>query len=130
VKGVDTNVVLRLLLDDDPGQSARAKDAVRRESAAGMCRVSHIVLCEVVWVLQSGYRYARKEVDDAVHALLLSDHVEVEEPDVARSALYAFRTSRADFADCLIGMANGFRGCERTLTFDRRAAELAEFELI
>jgi predicted nucleic-acid-binding protein len=75
-------------------------------------------------------RYRRQEIGDAVQALLGSDELLVEEQGIVRSALYAFRISRAGFADCLLGMSNGFQGCVRTLTFDRRAAELDEFELI
>lgn len=130
MKGLDTNVVLRLLLEDDPAQTNRARAVVRRESAARKCWVNRVVLCEVVWVLESAYRYSREQIGDAVQALLLSDDLALEQRDVVRSALYAFRTSRADFSDCLIGMSNGLQGCERTLTFDRRAAALDEFELI
>lgn len=130
MKGLDTNVVLRLLLEDDPTQAARARAAVRRESSPEKCWVNRIVLCEVVWVLESAYKYRREQIGDAVQALLLSDDLALEQRDVVRSALYVFRTSRADFSDCLLGMSNGLRGCERTLTFDRRAAELDEFELI
>ncbi len=130
MKGVDTNVVLRLLLDDDPGQAERARNAVRRESATAKCWVNRIVLCEVVWVLDSAYGYRRQEIGDAVQALLRSDELLVEDQSIVRSALYAFRVSRAGFGDCLLGMSNGFQGCTRTLTFDRRAAELDEFQLI
>lgn len=130
MKGLDTNVVLRLLLEGDPAQATRARAAVRHESVVEKCWLNRIVLCEVVWVLESAYRYRREQIGDAVQALLLSDDLVLEQRDVVRSALYAFRTSRADFSDCLLGMANGLQGCARTLTFDRRAAELDEFELI
>jgi predicted nucleic-acid-binding protein len=55
---------------------------------------------------------------------------DIEGHRLVRDALYLFRTSRADFADCLVGLSNGLAGCERTATFDRRAAELDEFKLI
>lgn len=130
MKGLDTNVVLRLLLEDDPTQAARARAAVRRESSPEKCWVNRVVLCEVVWVLESAYKYRRDQIGDAVQALLLSDDLALEQRNVVRSALYVFRTSRADFSDCLLGMSNGLQGCERTLTFDRRATELDEFEQI
>jgi predicted nucleic-acid-binding protein len=130
LKGVDTNVVLRLLLEDDLGQAERARNAIRRERAGGRCWVNRIVVCEAVWVLQSAYGYPREQIGDAVQALLRSDELRIEEDDIVRSALYAFRISRAGFADCLLGMSNGFQGSTRTLTFDRRAAELNEFEVI
>lgn len=62
--------------------------------------------------------------------LLEADEIQVETTAVVRSALYAYRVSQAGFADCLIAMSNGFAGCERTATFDRKAAERDEFELI
>jgi predicted nucleic-acid-binding protein len=62
--------------------------------------------------------------------LMRSDEVTLEGHGVVRDALYLFLTSRADFADCLIGPVDGLADCEGTGTFDRRAAHLDEFELI
>jgi predicted nucleic-acid-binding protein len=91
VKGVDTNIVLRLLLANDPGQAEPARNAIRRESAMARCWVNRIVLCEVVcemvWVLESAYGYRRQEIGDAVQALLRSGELLVEEQGIVRSAL-------------------------------------------
>lgn len=89
MKGLDTNVGLRLLVEDDQAQSARARTAVHRKSVTEKCWVNHVVLCEVVSVLGSAYRYRRHHVGDAVHALLRSDELVIEDRDVVRSALYA-----------------------------------------
>lgn len=130
MKGLDTNVVLRLLLADDPDQAQRAREYIEHASAAARCWINRIVLCEAVWVLERSYRYGREQIASTVELLLEADEIQIEDAVVVRSALYAYRISQAGFADCLIGMANGLAGCERTATFDRKAAELDEFELI
>lgn len=130
MKGLDTNVLLRLLLDDEPEQARRAIGYVERAFAHARVWINRIVLCELIWVLERSYRYRRPEISATIQRLLETDELMVEDPEIVRSALYAYQVSRADFSDCLLGMSNGFAGCARTATFDRRAAELDEFELI
>lgn len=130
VKGLDTNIVLRLLLADDPVHVDRATSYVERESADVPCWINRVVLCEVIWVLERSFRFARAQITDVVEWLLQADELVLEDAAVVRSALYAYRVSNANFSDCLIGMSNGLSGCERTATFDRRAGRLDEFELI
>jgi predicted nucleic-acid-binding protein len=92
--------------------------------------VNRIVLCELAWTLERRYGFQRALVADAIDQILKSDDFAVEDYDAVGFALYIYRTSKADFPDCLLGVTNGFLGCERTATFDRKAAELDEFELI
>lgn len=80
--------------------------------------------------MTTAFRFDRQRVGAIIMLLLRSKEVPIEDQRLVRDALYLFRTSRADFADCLIGLSNGFAGCERTATFDRQAAQLDEFELI
>jgi predicted nucleic-acid-binding protein len=130
VKGLDTNVLLRLLIADDAGQVARARIWLRAQARDERFLINRIVMCELVWTLRSGYRYGREQIADAIDPMLKSHAVVVEDYDGVSFALYLYRTSGADFADCLIGVTNGFLGCTGTATFDQRAAELDEFELI
>lgn len=130
MKGLDTNVLLRLLIADDPEQAARARAYVERAAIRARCLVNRIALCELLWVLESVYGFDRHQIADTVHYLLLADELVIEDVEIVRSALYAYRVSSADFADCLLGMSNGYLGCERTATFDRKAGRLGEFELI
>jgi predicted nucleic-acid-binding protein len=130
VKGLDTNVLLRLLLDDEPQQAQRAIRYVEREFVLAQVWVNRIVLCELIWVLERSYGYRRVDISETVQRLLETDELMVEDAEVVRSALYAYRISGADFSDCLLGMSNGRLGCERTATFDRKAGQLDEFELI
>ena len=126
--GLDTNVVVRLFVDDDPRQARTARALV-----AGRCSesdpgfVNRIVLCELVWVLESVHGYGRAKVSGVIAELLASRDILVEDGDLAYSALATFRTTNADFADALIGTVNRQRGCEATATFDRKAARLPAF---
>lgn len=130
MKGIDTNVLLRLITADDAKQIERVRKYLRQERQHAPFWINQVVLCELVWSLTTSFKFDRQSVAAVIMRLLRSDEVTVEGHRVARDALFLFRTSRADFADCLIGLSNGLAGCERTETFDRRAAELDEFELI
>jgi predicted nucleic-acid-binding protein len=88
------------------------------------------MICELVWTLRRGFRFDRGQIADVVDRMLKSRALEIEDYDGLGFALYLYQTSGADLADCLLGVTNGLLGCERTATFDRRAAELDQFELI
>ena len=130
MKGVDTNILLRIITADDPQQVERARQFLRQQRQHAPFWINRIVICELVWVLAISFKFDRQRVASVIALLLRSDEVTIEEHRVVRDALYLFRTSKADFADCLIGLSNGLAGCERTATFDREAARLDEFELI
>jgi predicted nucleic-acid-binding protein len=130
LKGIDTNILLRIITTDDPKQAERATRFLREQRQHAPFWINRIVLCELVWALTSSFRFDRQRVADVLALLLRSDEVAIEGHRAVRDALYLFRTSRADFSDCLIGLSNGLAGCARTATFDRRAAALDEFELI
>ena len=130
MKGLDTNVLIRLLFADDPEQTARGRAFVADRPAGEPLFVNRIVICELVWTLRRGFRFERGQIADVVDRMLKSRALEIENYDALGFALYLYQTSGADLADCLLGVTNGLLGCERTATFDRRAAELDEFELI
>jgi predicted nucleic-acid-binding protein len=116
VTGLDTNVLLRYLLRDDPGQAARAGREIERGERF---LIDAIVLCEVVWVLEAGYGLSRRDVAATLERLLATAQFEIESKDLAIAALDDFRRSTADFSDCLIGRRNRAAGAEETVTFDR-----------
>ncbi|HSA81392.1 MAG TPA: type II toxin-antitoxin system VapC family toxin [Geminicoccaceae bacterium] len=130
MKGLDTNVLLRMITADDPEQIARVRRYLRQERHHAPFWINRIVLCELVWSLATAFKFDRPRVAAVIMLLLRSDEVTIEGHRIVRDALYLFQTSNADFADCLIGLSNGLAGCERTATFDRGAARLDEFELI
>lgn len=92
--------------------------------------VSTIVIIEIVWVLLSRYRYSRALVRDALLQLLQLPHLRVERDIAVRRAIASFRTSKADFADCLIAQLSLAAGCEYTLTFNQDAAQLPGMRLL
>jgi predicted nucleic-acid-binding protein len=130
VRGLDTNVLLRLLVADDPAQVARARAWLRAHRQDERFLINRIVLCELVWTLRRAYLFDREQIADVIDRVLKSYAVVVEDEHSVEFALYLYRISGADFADCLLGVTNGFLGCASTATFDQRAAELDEFELI
>ena len=129
--GLDTNVVVRYLAQDDTKQSAAATRFIERTlSPENPGFVASITLCEIVWVLAECYNADRKRIKAVVEGLLAAKQISVEEPDVVWRALRAWDASAADFSDALIGQIVAARGGEKTLTFDRAAAKLAGFELL
>jgi predicted nucleic-acid-binding protein len=124
VTGLDTNVLLRYLLRDDPGQAARAGREIERGERF---LIDAIVLCEVVWVLEAGYGLSRRDVAATLERLLATAQFEIESKDLAIAALDDFRRSTADFSDCLIGRRNRAAGAEETVTFDRSLKGLPGF---
>lgn len=127
--GLDTNTLVRLIVDDDPEQAARARNAVRRAVADGnRLFVNRIVLTEVVWVMERAYKRPREEICLVLDRLLNTADLIVEDHDIAVEALERYRAGPAGFADGLIAVGNRVSGCACTLTFDRKAVRLPEFQ--
>ncbi len=128
--GLDTNVLVRYITQDDLGQAKAASRIMGSLSAEAPGFVSLIVVTELIWVLEGSYNFSRKDLDQVLQALLLSKELIIERTDSVVHALRIFRSSRADFADCLIERCCHSNGCEYTVTFDRRAATGAGMRLI
>jgi predicted nucleic-acid-binding protein len=126
--GLDTNVLVRYVVADDPGQSQRAARFIEsRCTKDDPGFVDRVALCEMVWVLTRGYGYERDDIVRVVEALLASTDIVLEDHQSVRQALHAFETDAVGFADALIGLVNRERGCDATATFDRRAARFDAF---
>jgi predicted nucleic-acid-binding protein len=131
MKGLDTNVLVRYLVRDEPSQERAAYRFFEATAERGeRLLVNAIVLCELVWVLRSSYDYGKPDVAAAVEKILSAEQFEVEDVDTAWLALADYRSGAADFADCLIGRRNLRLGCESTATFDGRLKILDAFELL
>ncbi|MGE3295631.1 MAG: PIN domain-containing protein [Geminicoccaceae bacterium] len=129
--GVDTNVLLRLLLDDDADQARRARALVAAAAEAHEpVFVNRAVLCETLWVLGRGYRFDRNQIARAVELLLAAPALRLEDHAAVDEALTVFRAGTLGFVDALIGVLNRRAGCATTYTFDRRAAEAGEFTAV
>lgn len=128
--GLDTNVLVRLLTEDDPAQAAAARSFVERALARGeRLFVGAVVLAELAWLLSSAYRFRKADVARAVEALLSTEGFEVEGREAARVALDRYRAGKGDLADHLIGARNELAGCASTFTFDRALAGASGFRL-
>ena len=120
--GLDTNVVVRYLTHDDPAQTAAAVRAMDSLSPDSPGFLSLIVMTELVWVLEVSYRFKKGEIVEVLEALLRSKELIVERAEIVWQALRKFRSTKADFADCLIERLGHAAECGHTITFDRRAA--------
>jgi len=128
VIGLDTNVLLRYLVQDDPKQAALANEAIETQcTLATPGFISQIVLCELVWVLEKSYGQSRKQVSLVLEKLLQTNSLNIEELPLVWQALQDYRAVNVDFADALIARKHTKNGCVTTLTFDKKAARLAAF---
>ena len=126
--GLDTNVLVRYLVQDDPAQAGKAARLIEQAADRGdRLFVSCIVLCELVWVLSGCYGATKAELVEVLGKILDTTQFEIEHKDCARAALADFRTHRADYADCLIGRIGQALGCRSTHSFDKGAAPLPTF---
>jgi predicted nucleic-acid-binding protein len=126
--GVDTNVLVRYLVKDDQSQFERARKLISRRTGAGeKVLVSLLVLLETEWVLRSRYAVPKADIVGAFSALLDAAEVFFEDESSVEAALYTWKDSVAEFADCLIGAHHSRLGCSATATFDKRALAVAGF---
>jgi predicted nucleic-acid-binding protein len=126
--GVDTNVLVRYLTRDDQPQYEKARRMIDREVAkGGPVLVSLLVLLETEWVLRSRYEMAKADIVTAFSALLDTADLTFEDEPSVETAVYSWKDSAADFADCLIEARNRRLGCRATATFDVTALKLAGF---
>ena len=129
--GLDTNVLIRYVVQDDPRQSEAAGRLIE-----GRCTpdspgyVSTMVLGEIARVLRGGYEYEKGIVVSVLRQILQTAELAVEKPALAWAALIEFEQGAADFADCLVSHGNHGQGCSQTYTFDRKAARGRYFELL
>jgi predicted nucleic-acid-binding protein len=123
--GIDTNVVMRLLVSDDAEQTRCARKLI--EQSLGRKEpvlVSLPVLIESEWVLRSGYGFKRDAVLGMFRALLEARELPFEDEPAVEEALFYWKDSACGFADCLITAHNRQLRCRATATFDAKAARL------
>jgi predicted nucleic-acid-binding protein len=129
--GLDTNLLIRYLTRDDPRQFAKVRQEIDRAVTQDeRLLINSAVLCEVSWVLETAYDYSRVEIADALEQILETAQFEIERRDEARLALGDFRSTKAGFADALIGRINRALGAPHTATFDRDLKGLETFKLL
>jgi len=129
--GLDTNVLVRYLTQDDPAQARKALRAIEDAASKGEdLFVANIVVCELVWVLETSYGYGRAEIIPVLEKILRTRQFCFEEKDLLWQAVADYRSGKGDLSDYLIGRTGKKVGCRSTLTFDRALKADPLFELL
>lgn len=123
--GLDTNVLVRYVAQDDPKQSAIASEVIESLTASSPGYIALVSVVELVWVLQSSYQSSKSEIIVVLETLLRTRELTLENAETVWQALRRFSESNADFADCLIERSANAAGCDHTVTFDSKAAKTA-----
>jgi predicted nucleic-acid-binding protein len=129
--GLDTNVLVRYIVRDDPRQTKAATRLIESKCTPddpGL--IASIVLCEIVWVLDRAYGYDREVISTVLRRLLTVEELQVQESELAWSALNFYEEGKADFADYMIGLSNQIQHVETTFTLDQEAAATSLFRLL
>ena len=130
MRGIDTNVLVRYLVQDDAEQGRKAARFIGQTcSAENPGLINRIVMCELVWVLESAYGYARSPIALAIEQILRTAQFRIEDHSEVWSSLREYRNG-ADFSDALIATVNRRLGCIETVTFDRKAGRRQGFKAL
>jgi predicted nucleic-acid-binding protein len=128
--GLDTNVLVRYIAQDDPKQSPLANALIQTLSSEAPGFVTQVALVELVWVMQSCYQTTKPELTAILETLLRTRELLVENTEAALKALQVFSTSNGDFSDCLIAQCAQMAGCTHTVSFDKNAVKVAGMRLL
>lgn len=128
--GLDTNVLVRYITQDDDAQAALANSLIESLDEASPGFLSLVSVVELSWVLESAYNFTRQQFAEVMQTLLTVDAIKLDRAAVVASAVRVYSASKADFSDCLIERLSASAGCDRTMTFDKAAAKTAGMVLI
>ncbi|MGH9575198.1 MAG: PIN domain-containing protein [Candidatus Acidiferrales bacterium] len=128
--GLDTNILIRYLTQDDSVQSQKATEILeRRLTNENPGFISVVVMAEIVWVLDRAYGLADREIVAAIERMLHTDVLLVENEQEIFTAMIMLKEGRGSFADALIAELGCRAGCRHTLTFGEKALRLSSFRL-
>jgi predicted nucleic-acid-binding protein len=131
VIGLDTNILVRYFIQDDKTEGQTANEVIEKQCSKENPGFIHdVVLCELVWVLDSRYQCPKDVISTILEKILTTAQFQVAHRNYVWEALQIFRKSKADFSDCLIGVKNSFSGCRRTLSFDKGLKDTNHFSVI
>jgi predicted nucleic-acid-binding protein len=128
--GLDTNVLVRYIMQDDVKQSPLATRLIESRSAESRGFVPLVAVVELFWVMSSAYELDRDQLVEVLEGLLRTKELVIERAEIVWKALRMFQTANVDFADCLVERSAAAIGCEKTMTFDRGAAKGAGMTLV
>ncbi len=128
--GIDTNILVRYLTQDDSEQSQIIEQVFHYfASSPSSIFINNIVVCELIWVLERGYKYSREQIGRTIKQILSTEEFSFENQELLWLALNQYSHNQLDFSDALIGELNKARGCIKTLTFDQAAIKAKNFSL-
>ncbi len=127
--GLDTNVVVRYLVQDEPDQSATASMVIDALTEKDPGFLSLVTVVELYWVLRRAYKLSTARCAELIEGLLDARELRVGQDSIVRAALTASRGG-LDFPDAVIAELGRVAGCEHTVTFDQRAAQSDEMRLL
>jgi len=130
VIGLDTNVMVRYIMQDDIKQSPLATRIVESFTAESPGFLPLVAIVELAWVLSSAYELNRSQIIEAFEALLRTKELVVERGETVWKGLRLSQRAGGDFADCLIACSAEAAGCAKTITFDRSAAKNGGMTLV
>lgn len=128
--GLDTNVLVRYIAQDDAAQSAKATQLIESLSTESPGFITLVSIAELVWVMQGCYKATKEECVAILQTLLHTREILLENAEVIVMATHRYSASNADFADCLIERSANYAKCSCTMTFDSNAAKSAGMQLI
>jgi predicted nucleic-acid-binding protein len=131
IKGLDTNVLVRYLTQDDKKQAEAAAKTIEGAAARGeRMLIQPIILCELVWVLESAYDFPKSDLLRGLEGILQTAQFEIVEKDVIWQALSDYRQGKGDFSDYYLGRANEKGGAAITFTFDKLLKGTPYFQVL
>jgi predicted nucleic-acid-binding protein len=131
MKGLDTNVLVRYLTQDDPKQAAMATEVIEEAAAKEEKMFLHpLVFCELIWVLQSAYGFPKADILKVLERILRTAQFEISEKDLLWLALTDYRSGKGDFSDYYLGRANERAGAKVTLSFDTALNGEPRFQIL
>ena len=128
--GIDTNILVRYIIRDHPGQSKKATDLLESCTEKEPGFINAIVLAEFIWVLEKRYKYSREQIFSMLEILLSTRELKFEHANAAWHATYTYLKTKAGFVDLFLGRINNYYGCGSTMTFDRNAAQTSDYDIV
>lgn len=129
--GIDTNVLVRYITQDDELQAIAATEFIENCCSTGSkIFINHIVICELVWVLKKCYKLSKPKTINTIEYILKIAQFSLENPQIIWQALSDYKKGAADFADYVVGRTNKFHSCDETVTFDQKAGKSKGFKLL
>lgn len=131
MKGIDTNILVRFLVGDDPDQANAVYNLFKKiEEDKRQLFVSLLVVLELLWVLEAVYKIKRNKIIASLADLILMPILQFENLEAIQNFIIESKNTRYELSDLLIANTSSFYGCEAVLTFDKQASKYGLFELL